>query len=153
MWGIFFFYLALSMAYLRQIQIRWGDLDPNFHVRHSAYYDYGAFVRVSFFNEHGMTPTLLQAHHIGPILFKESCTFRRELHFGDELTISIQVTRSKTDYSRWSMRHELVKQENILAAVIEIDGAIIHTNASLPYRQPFFSHAWRPFPKRLILPG
>ena len=37
----------------RMIQLRWSDLDPNFHIRHSVYYDWGAFVRVEFLNEHG----------------------------------------------------------------------------------------------------
>jgi acyl-CoA thioester hydrolase len=30
------------------LDIRWSDLDPNFHLRHSVYYDYGAFARVQF---------------------------------------------------------------------------------------------------------
>ncbi len=56
------------------IQIRWSDLDPNFHLRHSVYYDWGAFCRVEFLNEHGLTAGLMQqlivrhikiiAHHL-----------------------------------------------------------------------------------------
>ena len=33
------------------IQLRWSDLDPNFHVRHSVYYDWGAFCRIEFLNK------------------------------------------------------------------------------------------------------
>ena len=40
-------------------EIRWSDLDPNYHVKHSAYYDYGAYSRISFFNDHGITTASL----------------------------------------------------------------------------------------------
>ena len=29
-------------SFIKEISFRWSDLDPNFHVRHSAYYDFGA---------------------------------------------------------------------------------------------------------------
>ena len=29
------------MNYTKPVEIRWSDLDPNFHLRHSVYYDYG----------------------------------------------------------------------------------------------------------------
>jgi acyl-CoA thioester hydrolase len=32
----------------KQLSFRWSDLDPNFHVRHSAYYDFGAQHRIEF---------------------------------------------------------------------------------------------------------
>jgi acyl-CoA thioester hydrolase len=37
------------------IQIRWADIDQNRHLRHSAYYDYGAMARMIFLSEHGIT--------------------------------------------------------------------------------------------------
>jgi acyl-CoA thioester hydrolase len=33
-------------TFTKEINIRWADLDPNFHVRHSAYYDFWAQHRV-----------------------------------------------------------------------------------------------------------
>ena len=35
------------------ITIRWSDLDPNGHVRHSVYYDFGAQARLSFLQQNG----------------------------------------------------------------------------------------------------
>jgi acyl-CoA thioester hydrolase len=129
------------MEFLKQIQIRWSDLDPNFHVRHSVYYDYGAFVRICFFNEHGLTPAIFQQYHFGPILFREGCTFRRELHFGDDITINLMLTKARADHSRWSMRHTIVKQGNILAAEIDIDGAFIDTHTRKLTVPPAFAHS------------
>lgn len=35
------------MKFEKEIEVRWADVDQNRHVRHSAYYDYGAHVRVA----------------------------------------------------------------------------------------------------------
>ena len=107
----------------RIIQIRWSDLDPNFHLRHSVYYDWGAFCRIEFFNEYGLSADVMGQLQIGPILFREECVFRREIRLGDEVTINLQVTKSRKDYSRWSIRHQVTKNDNILCAVINVDGA------------------------------
>jgi acyl-CoA thioester hydrolase len=32
--------------YSKKIDIRWSDIDANFHLRHSVYYDLGAFLRM-----------------------------------------------------------------------------------------------------------
>jgi acyl-CoA thioester hydrolase len=55
-------------AYIKPLEIRWSDLDPNFHVRHSVYYDFGAYVRICFLNEHGLTPAFMLKHQFGPVL-------------------------------------------------------------------------------------
>lgn len=109
--------------YSRILQIRWSDLDPNFHLRHSVYYDWGAFCRVEFLNEHGLTADVMMQLQIGPILFREECVFRREIKSGDAVTINLLVTRSRQDYSRWSIRHQVTKNDNILCAEISVDGA------------------------------
>jgi acyl-CoA thioester hydrolase len=113
--------------YIKPIEIRWADLDPNFHLRHSVYYDYGAFCRVNFLSEFGMPVTLMEQLHFGPILFREEAVFRKEVRLGDELTIDLQVSKARQDFSRWSIRHQLVKNGNVLAAVITVDGAWINT--------------------------
>src|SRR6202451_1009142 len=115
--------------YLKPIDIRWADLDPNFHLRHSVYYDYGAYCRVSFLEENGLTNRLMQELHIGPILFREEAVFRREIRLGDVLKIDLEVLKSRKDFSRWTIRHQFIKEENTLAAVVTVEGAWINTLA------------------------
>ena len=67
------------------MEIRWADLDPNFHMRHSNYYDLGAQMRISVFSALGVTPEAMRKYHIGPILLREECVFRREILMGDEV--------------------------------------------------------------------
>ena len=107
----------------RIIQIRWSDLDPNFHLRHSVYYDWGAFCRMEFLTEFGLGASEMQRLHIGPILFKEECVFRKEVRYGDEVTMDLHLIRSKKDYSRWSIQHHVVKNRDTLCAVITVYGA------------------------------
>ncbi len=114
-------------TYHKSMDIRWSDLDPNFHVRHSVYYDFGAFCRVSLFEQIGLTSLLMQQMEIGPILFREEAVFRRELRLGDRLYLDLQVTKARKDFSRWTIRHQLIKNEDILAATITVDGAWINT--------------------------
>lgn len=114
-------------AYQQAVEVRWSDLDPNFHLRHSVYYDWGAYVRLSYLNEEGITPMFLLQHQVGPILFREECVFKREVVFGDKVDLNIQLLKSRRDASRWTMRHEVWKNGDTLAAVITIDGAWLDT--------------------------
>src|SRR5690349_9791753 len=105
------------------IQIRWSDIDQNRHVRHSAYYDYGAMVRLRFLNEQGLTMQKMEALRMGPVIFREEAVFRREIAPEDSVTIDTEVLAATADYSRWSLRHRLVKGETTLAAILQVDGA------------------------------
>lgn len=110
-------------TFSRIIQIRWSDLDPNFHLRHSVYYDWGAFCRVEFLNQYGLTAEVMQKLQFGPILFKEECVFRREIKSGDTIQMNLQLIRAKKDYSRWSIQHQIIKNDDTLCAVLTVDGA------------------------------
>lgn len=115
------------VSYSKTIELRWSDLDPNFHVLHSKYYDLGAFCRMAFLVENGLTPAVMQEHNVGPILFREECIFRKELNFSDEVRIDLTGTAARSDYSRWSMQHNIWKNGDTLAAVIKVDGAWMDT--------------------------
>lgn len=75
------------------LQIRWADLDPNFHLRHSVYYDWGALCRINFLNTHGLTPMVMQKLHFGPIIFREEAIFRKEVKFNDEVSINLKLIK------------------------------------------------------------
>lgn len=114
-------------SYIKNIEIRWSDLDPNFHVLHSKYYDIGAYSRMSFFTEQGITVPLMQQHQVGPILLREECIFKKEIKFGDEITVSLYLDKISHDHRKWTMHHEIWKNKDTLAAFITIDGAWMNT--------------------------
>ncbi len=113
--------------YRKKVEIRWSDLDPNFHLRHSVYYDWGAFVRMSFLNEQGLTASLMEEYHTGPILFREEAVFKREIRFEDTIEITLTITKARRDMARWTMAHEIWKNGDTLCALITIDGAWLDT--------------------------
>ena len=114
-------------TFIQDVQVRWSDLDPNVHLRHSVYYDWGAFCRIAFLNEHQLTTELMQRLQIGPILFREECVFKREIRLRDKVTISLQVLRAKKDFSRWTIQHTVVKNEDTVAAILTVEGAWMDT--------------------------
>jgi len=111
----------------KKVEIRWSDLDPNFHLRHSAYYDFGAYCRIAFLTESGITASYMTGQQIGPILFREECIFRKEIKFGDEITINLKLDKCTPNFSRWTMKHEIWKDEATFCAIITIDGAWLNT--------------------------
>lgn len=115
------------LSYSKKIEVRWADLDPNFHVLHSKYYDYGAYCRMSFLTEHGITPAFMIEKNVGPIIFREECLFKREIRLGDNVEVFLKLSKCNEDASKWSMLHELWTNGDKLAAIINIDGAWIDT--------------------------
>jgi acyl-CoA thioester hydrolase len=109
------------------VQIRWSDLDPNFHLRHSVYYDWGALSRISFLEQNGLTAYLMAKLHFGPILFREECVFKREIHINDPVTVNLELVKSRRDYSRWTIQHTIYKNPETIAAILTCDGAWLDT--------------------------
>jgi acyl-CoA thioester hydrolase len=114
-------------AIIVKAEIRWADIDPNFHVLHSKYYDYCANARMTVLAERGITMAVIQQEHIGPILFREECVFKRELKFGDTIEIKLKLLKATADFSRWSFVNEIWKNGDTLAAVVTVDGAWMDT--------------------------
>lgn len=109
--------------YSMPVQIRWADLDPNFHLRHSVYYDWGAMCRMEYLTTHGLTPAVMSKLRFGPIIFREEAIFRKEVKYGDEVIINLKLIKGRRDYSRWTMVHEIKKSDDTLCAIVTIDGA------------------------------
>jgi acyl-CoA thioester hydrolase len=108
-------------------EIRWADIDPNFHVLHSKYYDYCANARMQVLSNLGITMDVIQKVNIGPVLLREEAVFKRELKFGDVIAIKIMLRNATEDYARWSFTNEIWKNNDTLAAVVTVDGGWIDT--------------------------
>ena len=123
------------------VQLRWSDLDPNFHLRHSVYYDWGALCRVTFLNQQGLTADMMSRIQVGPILFREECVFRKEIRSGDSVTIDLQLLKARADFSRWSIQHHIRKNDGTVSAVLTVDGAWMNTSLRKLATPPESVHA------------
>lgn len=115
----------LMNSFIKAVEVRWADLDPNFHLRHSVYYDFGATIRIDFLQQHGITPEYLRANNLGPIIFREECQFKREVKPMDMITIDLNLLRSTPNASRWTIQHRIFKNGDTLSAILTVDGAWI----------------------------
>jgi acyl-CoA thioester hydrolase len=139
------------------IQIRWADIDANRHLRHSAYYDYGAACRMHALSERGLTTKKLEELMIGPMLFREEAIFRREIVFEDKISLTIELVKTTADFGRWSLRHHFIKGDGTLAAILNIDGAWIDlSKRKLAPPPDFIKTIFEDFPKsqdfQLVIP-
>ncbi|HLU62280.1 MAG TPA: thioesterase family protein [Gammaproteobacteria bacterium] len=109
-------------AFEQKITVRWADLDPNGHVRHSAYYDYGAQARVALLEARGLGIGWMTKQMIGPVLFREEARFLRELRMSDVISINVMLGGRSEDNRKWRIVHEIRRGEE-LCAVVEVEGA------------------------------
>lgn len=116
----------MDELFSKKISIRWSDLDPNFHLRHSVYYDFGAQQRIEILFALGLTPQVMIEHHIGPVLFREECLFKREIKLGSEVILTAKVASMRSDASRWTIQHEFIGADKTLA-ILTVEGAWMDT--------------------------
>lgn len=114
--------------FTQKITVRWADLDPNGHVRHSVYYDYGAQARVAYLETKKLGLKWMSKNMIGPVLFREQAKFLRELHMSDEITIDFEVGGSSADGRKWRIVHN-IRRDDELCAVLDMDGAWLDLRA------------------------
>lgn len=111
------------MSFKYEYFVRWSDLDPNNHVRHSVYYDYAAQARIQALAELGLTMSFFAKHEMGPILFSEAAQFRKELRAGEKISVEVSVQFLSEDYRKFEMVHKICNAKGELSADVEVKGA------------------------------
>lgn len=97
-------------VFKKEYEIKWSDIDPNKHVRHSVYGDYATDVRMSFFAQHGYTFQEFEKLGFGPILLSEETEYYREVHLGDSLIIDFYLSGLSEDETRFRITHHVYKK-------------------------------------------
>jgi acyl-CoA thioester hydrolase len=103
--------------------IRWADLDPNGHMRHTAYMDYAAQARVGFLAEAGFTMEKFHSLRIGPVLFREETQYLREVRANERITVTTELAGLSANGKHWRIRHRIFNQDNELACIVDVQGA------------------------------
>lgn len=104
---------------------KWSDFDPNRHMRHTAYNDYAAEVRVRYFKEKGYTIEDFSKENLGPILFKEETSFFKEIHLGENITVDVRLKGVSKNLERWKLEHLVFNEKGVVSAKINVYGAWI----------------------------
>jgi acyl-CoA thioester hydrolase len=102
---------------------RWADMDPNGHMRHSAYADYAADHRVVMLAQWGYGVARFAELRLGPILFREETKYLKEVSIGEEIRVDGQLASATEDGARWTIVHTIYKADGRVAATVTVDGA------------------------------
>ena len=113
------------MSFQVSFATKWADVDPNRHMRHTAYNDYAAEVRVRYFAKNNFSIDEFTRHNLGPILFKEETSFRKEIHLGENITVNLKLQGLSENNERWKLVHEVYNEAGKLSAIIKVYGAWI----------------------------
>jgi acyl-CoA thioester hydrolase len=115
------------MDFIYHGKVMWSHLDANMHMRHSAYADFAAQARIEVLTKLGLDLKIFQKLQLGPILFREEIIYMREIGINENITVTTELINSLPDGSRWSIRHHIFKEDKVLAAKVNVDGAWIDT--------------------------
>lgn len=110
-------------------EVRWADLDPNGHMRHTVYMDCAAQARIGFLSGCGFTREHFQALGIGPVLLREEARYLREVRANERLRVSAEVAGLSPNCKHWRIRNQIFKADGELACVVNVQGAWLDLKA------------------------
>ncbi len=105
----------------QKINLRWSDLDPNFHLKHSSYYDLASQYRLEILNNYGITLDVMEQGRFAPILMREECIFFREIRYTDIVYINFIINEVNEDGSKWQIIHEFKDDKGKTKAKLTVD--------------------------------
>lgn len=108
--------------YTMRAALRWADIDANFHVRHTVYYDLGSEQRIRMLGAAGITMGYMQENHFGPVLFREECHFLREVRIEDVINVEMRICGLGRDFRKFAFQHRFLRGEDA-CAVVRVEGA------------------------------
>lgn len=114
-----------NAAFSCRFEVRWADLDGNRHVRNTAFSEYASHTRFQLLAMHGFTPERLEAQRFGPVMMREEVRYRREVRFGDTLSVDVACAGLSSDASHWLVRQEVRRSDGKDAAILVIQGGWI----------------------------
>lgn len=103
--------------------VKWADLDPNGHLRHSAYGDYATDADFALLAGHGFGPARFRELGFGPARLSEETHYFREVLPGETIGIRVFLAGLSPQGERWRVHHEVVAQDGRLVATLRVDGA------------------------------
>jgi acyl-CoA thioester hydrolase len=106
----------------KTFHIRWADLDPNWHLRHSAYADYCTQARFACLAENGFPVTRFAELGFAPVSFREETRYFKEVRMNEsiEVVVSVETLGSRGE---WTIGHQVLRGDGQLAAKHVNEGA------------------------------
>jgi acyl-CoA thioester hydrolase len=110
-------------AFTTICEVRWSDLDPLGHARHTAFMDWATHSRLAAFASRGVTSGRFQELAVGPVIFREEADYLREVSGEDRISVSFEFTGGSTDWKHFRIRHVLTRLDGAHCATVVVRGA------------------------------
>lgn len=114
---------VMGAPYSKTFLVGWGDLDANGHMANTAYWDYAATTRFSFFAEQGFPAPKFRELQIGPVVLKEEVEFFKEVLFLQELTVTFFIEHISDDGAKMKIANEMFNAKGEKVAILRTYGA------------------------------
>jgi len=106
----------------KKYQVKWSDVDPNKHLRGSAYLDFTDHTRVDFMESNGITLDILAGMNIGFVITNTNMQFKREVLMNEIISVDYHIDYFSDDYKKYGATHQVFKENGKLACLIKIEG-------------------------------
>ena len=106
----------------KRYTVKWSDVDPNRHLRGSAYLDFTDHTRVDFMESNGMTIDLLVKLNTGFVITNTSLQFKREILMNETIRVDYHIDYFSDDYRKYGATHHIYKENGKLACKVNIEG-------------------------------
>ncbi|MET8428861.1 acyl-CoA thioesterase [Nocardia sp. NPDC004860] len=111
------------MAFSVPITVRGYELDINGHLNQAVYLQYAEHARWELLRAGGLPGEKMVAAGIGPVVLEQTLKYLRELHLGDEVTVSCEF--EWTGGKIFRMRQQIVKLDGTVSAEIDAVSGIL----------------------------
>lgn len=108
--------------YKQEAHIRWADLDPNYHVKHSSFYDLAAQFRTDFLQTQGIGIDFFQKNKLNPVLLREEGIFKKEIRYGQKIFLKFELKGLSKDYSKYSIMTTFLRDDDTICATVTVFG-------------------------------
>jgi acyl-CoA thioester hydrolase len=128
------------MAYQKSFEVRWAEIDVNWHMRNTSYAELGTSTRVSFLSECGFPPDEFARQRFGPVILREETRYSREVRLGQIVTYTLLISGMSEDGSHFEMHHDVTLEDGARAATIHVEGSWMDLDSRKLRRPPEALH-------------
>lgn len=115
------------MAFTVPVTVRGYELDINGHLNQAVYLQYAEHARWELLKAAGIPGEKMIGSGIGPVVLEQTLKYQRELHLGDEVTVSCEFSWS--DGKIFRMHQEIRKLDGTVSATIDVVSGIMDLSA------------------------
>ncbi|GAB2729590.1 acyl-CoA thioesterase [Nocardia thraciensis] len=102
------------MTFSVPVTVRGYELDVNGHLNQAVYHQYAEHARWEVLRAAGLVPDKMRLAGVGPVVLESTVKYLRELHLGDEVTVTSEFEWGEGKVFR--MRQQIIKLDGTVSA-------------------------------------